>query len=491
MISANSGIIESYDLYDGLVKVVIRRDPETGVFIYEVIEPELPARLNEVLDRIRRHLLSTGFTNPNLIAFREAPRKFVDDLLKSVLDALKIKLNDDDYRKIAYYIMRDIAGYGKIDPLLADRYIEDIHINGPNRPIYVWHSRYEHLRTNVTLSPDELDSLIVKISQKCGKQISTAQPVLEGLLPEGIRVEIALKEIAPYGPIITFRRFKAEPFTIVDLIISRVLNAEMAAFLWFMLDNRVSIVIFGPTGAGKTTLLNALLYLIRSECRVVTIEDTREISIPHEQWVPLTTRESVSPDVMNVDMYQLVKISMRIRPDYLIVGELRGSEAYAFFQGIASGHTGLTTIHADSVESVIRRLTSQPMNVPTSLIPVAKIYVEIGRAKVNEFVYRKVLSITELVDIKDDTPILNALWIWDRHTQDFIKVGESKVLRELIERGRVREDEARAELERRKMLLEAMARYGFRSPEIVFRITRNYYRDPEYTLKRVLGGELP
>ncbi|WP_243666309.1 type II/IV secretion system ATPase subunit [Vulcanisaeta sp. JCM 16159] len=167
----------------------------------------------------------------------------------------------------------------------------------------------------------------------------------------------------PMG-IVTIRKFRTNPITIIDLITDGVIRAEALATLWFMLENGISMVIIGPTGAGKTTLLNALLFLIRPEARIVTIEDAREINIPHEQWVPLVVRESETPNVQSVTAYDLVKVSMRIRPDYMVVGELRGEEAYVFFQGLASGHTGLTTIHASSLNAAVRRLLSKPMSVP-------------------------------------------------------------------------------------------------------------------------------
>ncbi len=325
-----------------------------------MIEPTLSDNASKVLAKARE-LLKMSSALPRDGEIDEYLRSLVND----AMSRLRIKLSNDELRSIMYYLVRDTAGYGKVDPLIKDDYIEDININGPNRPVYVWHSRYEHLRTNITLSNDELSSLVVKISQRVGKNVSSAYPILEGLLPEGLRVELGLRDVSPYGPIVTIRKFRANPITVIDLLIDGVIKAEAIATLWFMLENGISMVIIGPTGAGKTTLLNALLFLIRPEARVVTIEDTREINIPHEQWVPLVVRESETPNVQNVTAYDLVKVSMRIRPDYLVIGELRGGEeAYVFFQGLASGHTGLTTIHASSLIAAVRRLLSRPMSVP-------------------------------------------------------------------------------------------------------------------------------
>ncbi len=344
-------LIDEYEVIKGLVGVVIVRDRKTGLYLYNVIEPILSDNAGKVLTKSREVLrMSNKLPEGNDV------EGYLRSLINEVMSRLRIRLSDDELKGVMYYLLRDTVGYGKIDPLIRDDYIEDVNVNGPNKPVYVWHSRYEHLRTNIILSHDELGSLIVKISQRIGKNVSSAYPILEGLLPEGLRVELGLRDVSPYGPIITIRKFRANPITVIDLIIDGVINAEVAATLWFMLENGINMVIIGPTGAGKTTLLNALLFLIRPEARIVTIEDTREINLPHEQWVPLVTRESETPGVQNVTAYDLVKVSMRIRPDYLVIGELRGEEAYVFFQGLASGHNGLTTIHASSLNAAVRRL---------------------------------------------------------------------------------------------------------------------------------------
>ncbi len=241
-----------------------------------MVEPILSDNAGKVLAKSRELLRMSGALPGN-----DQLNEYLRSLVNDAMNKLRIKLSDDELRSVMYYLMRDTAGYGKVDPLIRDDYIEDININGPNRPVYVWHSRYEHLRTNITLSNDELSSLVVKISQRVGKNVSSAYPILEGLLPEGLRVELGLRDVSPYGPpVITIRKFKANPITIIDLIIEGVISAEAMATLWFMLENGISMIIIGPTGAGKTTLLNALLFLIRPEARIVTIEDTREINIP-------------------------------------------------------------------------------------------------------------------------------------------------------------------------------------------------------------------
>ena len=479
-------LIDEYEIIKGLVNVVIVRDRTTGLYLYNVIEPTLSDNASKVLMKSRELLrMSDKLPEGNNVEV------YLRALINETMSKLRIKLGDDEIRNVMYYLVRDTAGYGKIDPLIRDDYIEDVNVNGPNKLVYVWHSRYEHLRTNITLSNDELNSLVVKISQRVGKNVSSAYPILEGLLPEGLRVELGLKDISPYGSIITIRKFRANPITVIDLIIDGVIKADAAATLWFMLENGINMVIIGPTGAGKTTLLNALLFLIRPEARIVTIEDTREINIPHEQWVPLVIRESETPGVRNVTAYELVKVSMRIRPDYLVVGELRGEEAYVFFQGLASGHTGLTTIHASSLNAAVRRLLSRPMNVPPALIPLANVFILINRVKVSGRIARRVIDISELLDVSRDGLRVNTLFRWSKDKDDIIKLSDSALIADLIRMGKVLQEEVDGELKRRTEVMVAMAKYGFRSPEAVFRVTRNYYVDPERTHKTVISGELP
>ncbi|MGC8542588.1 MAG: type II/IV secretion system ATPase subunit, partial [Vulcanisaeta sp.] len=466
-------VLEEYEVVKGLVHVMIYKETSTGLFIYKVFEPAVTQKISEAILDIRKFILNNNLISDldNYGTSSSQVKKAIDIAVRR----LKLHLTNDEVDVISYYLIRDTVGYGKIDPLVMDGFIEDIHVNGPNRPVYVWHSKYENLKTNIVLNESELNSLIVKISQRVGKNVNSAQPVLEGLLPDGLRVEIALTDVVPYGPIVTIRKFRAIPLTVIDLVSEGVVSAEIVALLWFLLEHGVSMIIIGPTGAGKTTLLNALLFLIRPESRIVTVEDTRELNIPHEQWVALVTRESNMPDVANIDMYSLVKLSMRIRPDYLVIGELRGDEAYVFFQAMASGHIGLTTIHAGSIDAAIRRLISKPMSVPRALLPMASIFIQIGRVKLGNTNARRILSVAELLEVKGDRPITNPLYVWNKERNTFERIGESKTLHDLISSGVITGERVSEELERRRRLIEAMVSYGFRSPEIVFRITRNYY----------------
>jgi len=476
--------LDQYEVVPGFVSVTIRRGP-LGISEYIVKEPQLTQEEETVLSKIRELIVTSQETTLETSELEKALKVKV----LSFMDKLKVKMSGESIQRILYYIMRDSLGYGKVDPLLKDSYIEDVHINGPGKPVYVWHSRYEHLRTNIVLTEEELDRLIIRISQRVRKNVNSANPILEGLLPEGLRVELGLREVSPMGPMVTVRKFRSIPFTIVDLVKMNVISPDAVAYLWLLMEYGNNVVIIGPTGAGKTTLLNALLYLLRPDVRIVTVEDTRELNLFHEQWVALVTRESDTPGVRNVDMYDLVKISMRIRPDYLIIGELRGSESYVFFQALASGHTGLTTLHAGSVASAVRRLIAKPMNVPKSLLPMANIFVNIRRVKLGDSVARRVVEISEFVKLGKEGVVTNRVYSWSKKGDQISRDRESILIRRIEGLGLI--DEAEPELARREALISYMVKHGFSSPNIVFRIIRNYHTNPEGTLKVVQDGEIP
>ena len=488
-----------YAIEPGRVYALIHYD-DSGTLVYEVIEPPLTEEdkkiLSTLVDKIRERIFRMR-TVPIEIIYnksREKIEKIITEEIEKTTKELKLDLTSSQLDKYLYYIKRDIVGFGKLDPLMKDPYIEDINVNGPGRPVYVWHAKYEHLKTNIVFeTAEELYSYIVKISQLVGKNISSANPILEGLIANYARVEAALADIAPLGHILNIRKFRIEPFTVIDLIELGTLSPEAVAYLWLMVDYRKNIIILGPTGSGKTTLLNALLYLIRPEVRIVTIEDTREISIPHDQWVALVTRPSISSQVREITQFELVKMSMRIRPDYLIVGEIRGEEAYALFQAFASGHAGLTTIHADSISAAILRLISKPMNVPKPLLKLANIFINIQRIKVDEKITRRVVEICEFSEYKSKPEFITMFRynVLKDYLEMITPIEESKIFKEISREKMLTIVELKKEFIRRKELLKSMVKYRFRDPSTVFRIIRAYYRNPEDTFHKVLSGILP
>ncbi|MEM0322139.1 MAG: type II/IV secretion system ATPase subunit, partial [Thermoprotei archaeon] len=274
------------------------------------------------------------------------------------------KMENVAWSKILYYVERDIVGFGPLDPLMRDLSIEDISVDGAKKPVYVFHSKYESMPTNLVFEKEEdLDDYVVRLIHISGKHISTAFPLVDATLPGRHRLMATYRqEITPFGSTVTIRKFRTDPVTIVDMLNYGTLNEPIAAYLWLMMENRLSAIVIGATAAGKTTLLNALVSMVRPGSKVITIEEVQEMNLALDNWVPMISRPSYglsSEKVGEVSLFDLVKASLRMRPDVLVVGEVRGEEAYVLFQAISTGHGGLCTIHAEDVRSAIKRLTSK------------------------------------------------------------------------------------------------------------------------------------
>ncbi len=394
----------------------------------------------------------------------------------------------------AYYVARDLVGYGVLDPLLRDPRIEDISCNGLFSPVFVYHSEFEWLTTEIQFSSrEELEKVVMKLALRAGVEPSLARPVVEGVLrPEGYRVHIVLDVVSRRGHGFTIRKFRAEPFTVVELLRRRTLEPGIAALLWAALQYKQGVVIYGPTGSGKTTLLNALAMLLPPEYKVVTIEDTPEIYLPfHENWAALHTRLSDAPGVQNVTLQAQVESALRMRPDVIIVGEIRSREAFAFFQALATGHGGLTTVHAESAEVLIRRLSSPPMNVPKSLIAAAKLYVNILRIERGGRVLRRVVRLDEAAeyDPQSDEIILRRLYGWSRERDEWTSFGVagSSFVRSVADLLATSPEAVVRDLEMRATVLSWAAERNLGVMEL-HELVRRYMRSPERVYREVLAG---
>ena len=294
---------------------------------------------------------------------------YLEKNIKVLLKELGIGISRSSYLKFMYYIYRDFIGLNKIEPVINDQLIEDIECNGVKTPVYIVHRKFGSIRTNIVYDNfDELVSFVEKLAQKCGKYISYANPIMDGRLPDsGARVNATYTEdISSKGPTFSIRLFTKEAWSPVRLMQVGSVSAEILAYLWILIEHGANILIVGGTGSGKTTLLNCIASFIKPEARVITIEDTREIRLVHENWLPSVARMGTGVGGENtgeITMFDLLKASFRQRPDYVIVGEIRGAEAFVLFQGMASGHSGISTMHADDVKTVIRRLETTPINL--------------------------------------------------------------------------------------------------------------------------------
>ncbi len=401
--------------------VGIKVEKETGRLQYLIIEPTMDEGEKQILSRLKTVLKEEADVPLSVLKDEALVDKFLTSRIRKVIGNLKLDIPEDSVDKFIYYVRRDFLGYGIIDILIKDIAIEDISCNGTGIPIYVWHRFYESIPSNVAYATrDELDAFVTRLAYKAGHQISVSSPILEGALPEGFRVHLTLEEISKRGDTFTIRKVKADPFTIIDLINYGTVSPALAAYFWILVENLRSVILAGAAASGKTSLLNSVCTFIKPEMKVVTIEEVRELRL-HENWIPMVTRPSFQPGVQEVTLFDLLKSSLRQRPDYIIVGEVRGEEAYTLFQSIAVGHGGLCTIHAENVDAVEKRLLTKPMNIPPMLIPMMNVVALIERTKRRETVIRRVMDVSEIVGINEKTgrAVLKRMSEWNPVTDTF------------------------------------------------------------------------
>ena len=494
-VSRGFKIIEKYPLYEPFAHVAIAQSPKTGEYKYVLDELQLDPLERSVYRRILDILLAEIESPKEEIL---DPRRFFAEEAKKIVYKYRISLGwlpDVSWYKILYHAERDLVGFGQIDPLMRDPNIEDISCDGVQRSVYVWHRIYESIETNIEFQSDEeLDNIVVKLVHMAGKHVSSAFPIVDASLPGKHRLSVCYRrEITPFGTAFTIRKFRDDPYSIIDLINIGTFSEEMAAYFWLCLENRASIMVLGGTAAGKTTALNALACLIKPGSKIITIEETAELNLSHENWVSLIARQSYGlggSNVGEVALFDLVKTSMRHRPDVLIVGEVRGQEAYVLFQALATGHGGMCTMHAENLDSAIKRLTSKPMEIAPAYVPLMNIILSIQRVhltKGNEKrTYRRVMDVNEIADYEDYRNTFKWHPTKDEHLPAFDK---SVTLSSISERIDQSKKELIEEIGRRKDVLHWMRERNIRSYKDVAAIVAEYYARPKQIYEKVLAGE--
>jgi len=488
-------VVDKYPLYEPFAHVAIVQHPKTGEYKYVLDELQLDPLERGVYNRILEILLAEIESPKEEVL---DPRRFFAEEAKKIVDKYRISLGwlpDVSWYKILYHAERDLVGFGRIDPLMRDPNIEDISCDGVNRPVYIWHRNYESIETNLEFGNDEeLDNVVVKLVHMAGKHVSSAFPIVDASLPGKHRLAVCYRrEVTPFGTAFSIRKFREDPYSIIDLINLGTFSEEMAAYLWLCLENRASLMVLGGTAAGKTTALNALTCLIKPGSKIITIEETAELNLPHENWVSLIARQSYGlggSSVGEVTLFDLVRTSMRHRPDVLIVGEVRGQEAYVLFQALATGHGGMCTMHAENLDSAIKRLTSKPMDIAPAYIPLMNIVLSIQRVHlvkgVEKKAYRRVMNVNEIADYEDYRGVLKWHPTKDEYLQAFDK---SMMLSAISERVGASKKELLAEIGRRKDVLHWMRERNIRSYKDVAAIIAEYYARPKQIYEKVLAGE--
>jgi flagellar protein FlaI len=486
---------EVYPIQEPYVYAAIVKDPKTQKIMYEIIEPTLQKDEEERLKEIKTFLIDELNVSLKEIETKQKAENYLKEKANETIKKYRIKVPSEAIDKLTYYIIRDFIGYGKIDALMKDHLIEDISADGVNIPIYVWHRMHESLPTNIIFEDEaELNSFVVRLAYLAGKNISIASPILDASLPDGSRIQLTYgSEVTKRGSTFTIRRFKVDPLTISDLIAFNTLSSEMAAYLWYLIENRASVIVAGGVAAGKTTMLNCLSMFIKPEMKVVSVEDTHELNLPHENWIPSVVRLGFGHEDKkggSITLFDLLKAAVRQRPDYIIVGEVRGEEAYTLFQAMATGHLGMSTLHAESVEAVINRLESEPMNIPKPLIAMIDVVMVIARTEMEGKPARRAITTTEVLELDQETKRIptEEVFRWNPREDKFVFSGYSGLLERHMRKLGVTKGKVKRELNRRKTVLEWMVHKDIRRYTDVANVIREYYANPKRVYQKARVG---
>jgi len=460
-------------------------------YLYYVIEPKLTEEEEEIKLKLR-YLFKRQADIDVFEKEWEEKLQILEESFNKIISENHLKLTLESKDKLLYHLIQEFAGYGKIDILMRDEGIEDISCDGHKIPIFIFHKIYESIKTNVIFEdPDELGSFVIKLAQMCGKQISVYEPIVDGKLADGSRLQTTLGKTITMSSTFTIRRFREDPMTPIDLIANNTLSVDMAAYFWLAIEKGSSILFCGGTATGKTTMLNALSLFVPSAYKIVSIEDTREINLPHENWIAGTTRTGFSSSetaktAKDIDMFDLIRVALRQRPRVIIVGEVRGKEAYNLFQAMTTGHLSYSTVHASDMHALIQRLENPPISLPRALLTSLDLIVFLNSVTVEGRPVRRITNVTEIIKLDPETNRLVTMtpYHWVSEVDDrFENSGGSRILYNVKLQYGWNDMQLNQELHNRMEILNWMHDKNIRSYSDVGKIVSKYHKDPDSVFK--------
>lgn len=483
--------------------VHIEYDKSRGALVYNVVEPELSSDEQVALDIVEHAFEKLVSTNLEIIE-GERRAEYLRERFYSLVHIFGFKLSEAQKERMFFTLKRQYLGYSRIDTLMKDKFIEDISCNGSDINLYVQHRIYGSIQTNVKFGEVELNNFVLKLAQVGGRHISLLQPIRDVSLPDGSRGNLTLGgEVTKKGSTFTIRKFRANPISPVEMMDYHSVDAMELAYMWILMEYKRSILVSGGTATGKTTFLNVLCSFIPPEYKIVSIEDTAELNLMHPNWIQSITRagfgsSDASASVSGVSgvagktpgdisLYDLLVAALRQRPEFIIVGEVRGGEAFTLFQAIAVGHAALGTIHAGSMDELLARVESNPMNVPRSLFSNLDVVLFPMHIKKGERSMRRLANIVEMLELDRDTGdlITNTVFKWLPDVDRFQYQGRSFLFDKIRDTHGVSKDVLNQELKDRTTFLVWMQRSGIRDYDAVTELIRAYYRDKQAVMKRV------
>jgi len=458
--------------------------------LYQVVEPTLTVFEKEILERIYDDL-------QDILTLAESSSKADKEKIlieKSLilLDNYHASLDAASIHKIFYFLKRNLLGYETINPLINDPNIEDISCDGNDIPIFLFHRKYRNIRTSVSFNENKLGSFVIKLCQKSGKQISIGSPMVDATLPDGSRMQATLgKEVTTRGSSFTIRKFKGDPITPIDLINFNTCSIDVMAYFWIVTESGKSILFAGGTASGKTSILNSVSLFIPSLVKIISIEDTRELMLHHDNWIAGLARESFSiSGAGEVSMYDLLRAALRQRPEYILVGEVRGKEALTLFQAMSTGHTTYSTMHAGDVQTVISRLENEPISVPHVMMQALDIICIQTQTNYQNHRVRRTNTIVEVagLDPKTGNIRINECFQWNPQNDTFKYAGDSFALNEIMQGKGWDKNTMLNELNNRKKILTYMCDKNMRDYISVSLVVQAFAMNPELVLEQIENG---
>jgi len=487
--------IESYELLvdDVPATVKIMHDPSEFVPIYNLIFPEVETATKAALDSIREMLITELKIEPEEIMSAKELKQLKDEFAEKALKLLKKEipnLSEKNQKTLVGILIHNSLGLGPLEIFLQDKNLEEIVINDSKTPVWVYHLRLGWLKTNITIPNEtQIYNYASAIGRRVGTQITNLNPLMDAYLTTGDRANATLFPISSSGNTLTIRKFARRPWTITDFIETGTLSPDVAAFLWLAIQYELNIVVAGGTASGKTSLLNALTCFIPPNHRIISIEDTREIQLPrYLHWIPLTTRPPNPEGMGEVTMLQLMINALRMRPDRVIVGEIRrGKEAQVLFEAINTGHSVYSTLHANTADETFRRLINPPIDIPVALLGSLQLIVVMHRDRRRGI--RRVLEVAELIPtagVKQMGIDLNITFRWIASEDLITELAKSyRAINDIKLYSGMSDDDIARDMADKKKVLKWLVKNKVKDIHEVGRIVSEYYRNREGLIKTI------
>jgi len=476
------GVLDSYVYDNEGIQVLAKIFTKGGEYVpqYEVNVRELSEGTRLVLNTLKGELITTvklDITDIIDPKKRDEVRNKFEARANFLLAKHFPTLSEGDKKVLTAYLLQNSLGLGDLEPLMHDNALEEVAINSSAEPVWVYHKKYGWCKTNVHLKNEEsIYDISAMIGRRIGKQINTLNPVMDAHLSSGDRVNATMFPVSSFGNTITIRKFSRNPWTIPYLIELNCISPQVAGLIWLCMQNELSPLVAGGTGSGKTSFLNAISCLIPANQRIISIEDTRELTLPSFlQWVPMVTREPNAEGKGEITMLNLLVNSLRQRPDRIIVGEVRKQrEAEILFEAMHTGHSVYATLHADNAAEAITRLTTPPISMPReSLSALAGVVVQFRHRRLN---IRRTLEFAEVQKGGD----INSLYRWDVKSDKINEVGKMVSLSATLSLyAGLTQREIDQDVSDKAKIFSWMVKKGYKSVNTVGALVSQYYMNPD------------